>query len=169
MGKRLIIHGSDFSANAASAMPGEIPYKKSGFCIQYLDYNGNTLIQQLNGDSPVATNTRLLVCDVSNFIGMTISITSANYVLEGAQYDAFVSDLGDLTFDGIPDLAPIPPKQPTIFHSVTAIESFNVTTTTTGEVATIQKVVPANAKYLLVTARFNEGLTEEMLSVDVVL
>lgn len=176
MGKRLIFNDVDFSANAVEIItpptpPGPTPTpvvlsgKLSGYCVFYLAYQGATNIQQQASGNQAAGLTKLIVYDVEQYVGKTVEITSANYVLDGAEYDCFASSLGNLTYDGIENLGP---HSPAVANSITVIESFNVSTTTTGAVTTIQKVIPTGAKYLCVTARFDEGLTEQQLKAEII-
>lgn len=166
---------ADFSANAVEVItpptpgptpPGPTPGtvtltgKLSGTYVFYLAYQGATNIQQQPTNQPIVANTKLIVYDVEQYVGKVVEITSANYVLSDALYDCFSSNLGNLTYDDIESLST---HSPQVKHSITAIESFNVTTTTTGEVTTIRKTIPSGAKYLCVTARFDEGLTEQQL------
>ena len=171
MGTLLVIKNADFSANAVEVVtpptpPGPTPStvvltgKLSGTNVFYLAYQGATQIQQQIPSQPLVANTKLIVYDVEQYVGKVVEITSANYVLSNALYDCFSSDLGNLTYDGIENLSA---HSPELKHSITAIESFNVTTTTTGEVTTIHKTIPSGTKYLCVTARFDEGLTEQQL------
>lgn len=177
MGTLLVIKNADFSANAVEVVtpptpPGPTPAtvvltgKLSGTFVFYLAYQGATQIQQKESNSQIVANTKLIVYDVEQYVGKVVEITSANYVISGGQYDCFSSNLGNLTYDGIENLSS---HTPGLKHSITAIESFNVTTTTTGEVTTIRKTIPSGAKYLCVTARFNEGLTEQQLKAVVYL
>lgn len=174
MGTLLVIKNADFSTNAVEVVtpptpPGPTPApvvlsgKLSGTYVFYLAYQGATNIQEQNPNGPSAAilaNTKLIVYDVQQYVGKTVRITSANYVLSGALYDCFASSLGNLTINDIENLSG---KNPEVFHAITAIESFNVSTTTTGAVTTIEKTIPTGAKYLCVTARFDEGLTEQQL------
>ena len=179
MGKRLIFNDVDFSANAVEIItpptpPGPTPTpvvlsgKLSGTYVFYLAYQGVTNIQEQNpaaSTTAVVANTKLIVYDVQQYVGKTVEITSANYVLNGAEYDCFASSLGNLTINDIENLSG---KNPFVKHDITAIESFNVSTTTSGAVTTIQKVIPTGAKYLCVTARFDEGLTEQQLKAEII-
>ena len=171
MGTLLVIKNADFSANAVEVVtpptpPGPTPAlvvltgKLSGAFVFYLAYQGATQIQQKIPSNTIVANTKLIVYDVEQYVGKVVEITSANYVINGASYDCFSSNLGDLTYDGIENLSS---HNPALKHSITAIESFNVTTTTTGKVSTIRKTIPSGTKYLCVTARFDEGLTEQQL------
>lgn len=173
MGKRLIFNDVDFSANAVEVIVPPTPSiilsgKLSGTYVFYLAYQGATNIQEQDPNGPSAailTNTKLIVYDVQQYVGKTVEITSANYVLNGAEYDCFASSLGNLTINDIENLSG---KTPFVAHAITAVESFNVSTTTTGAVTTIQKVIPTGAKYLCVTARFDEGLTEQQLKAEII-
>lgn len=170
MGTLLVIKNADFSANAVEVVtpptpptppvPVELSGKLSGTHVFYLAYQGATQIQQQFPNNTLVSNTKLIVYNVEQYVGKLVEITSANYVISGAQYDCFSSDLGDLTYDGIENLSS---HQPELYHPISAIESFNVTTTTMGEVSTIRKTIPSGTKYLCVTARFDEGLTEQQL------
>lgn len=166
MGKNLVIKNADFSANAVEVITptpvDPITTKLSGNFVFFMDYNNAKQIQQKTPSSSTVANTKLLVADVQEFVGRTVRITSANYVVSGAYYDCFASDLGTLSFNNIPNLTSANPEVKT---NITVIESFNVTTTTTGAVSTVTKVIPTGAKYLCVTARFDEGLTQEQLKV----
>lgn len=168
MGKNLIIKGADFSANAVDVIEPpttELVTKTSGFGLFFLKYTDGTRIQQETSANQVAHNTKIVVADVSEYAGRTVRITSANYVIAGADYDCFCASLGDISFNDIPNMSY---SRNTVKHAISAIETFNVTTTTTGEVATVSKVVPQGANYLVVTARFDEGLTDQELSVRLV-
>lgn len=177
MGNLLVIKNADFSANAVEVVtpptpPGPAPIpvvltgKLSGTYVFYLSYQGDTQIQQQPSDVQIVANTKLIVYNVEQYVGKVVEITSANYIISGAMYDCFSSNLGNLTYDGIENLST---HNPALKHSITAIESFNVSTATTGEVTTIRKTIPSGAKYLCVTARFDEGLTEQQLKAVVYL
>ena len=176
MGKRLIFNDVDFSANAVEIITPPTPPptsvvlsgKLSGTYVFYLAYQGATNIQEQRPNTSgttVAANTKLIVYDVQQYVGKTVEITSANYILSGAVYNCFASSLGNLTINDIENLSG---KNPAVVHAITAVESFNVSTTTSGAVTTIQKVIPTDAKYLCVTARFDEGLTEQQLKAEII-
>lgn len=170
MGKVLVINGADFSANAVETISFDggdtLVYKRSQTGVFFLDYNNEQSIQEsLNA---VAANTRLYVYKVSAFVGRTVRITSANYVISGAYYDCFASDLGTFSFDDVPTLTGANATSSTVSKKtpITAIDTFSVTSTTTGTKTTITKVIPSGARYLLVSARFDEGLLESEVKAE---
>lgn len=159
MGKVLIINGADFSANAIGQIEPSynVPVKKTQFGVFFMDYNGECEIKQLKSSSTAAPYSKLLVANVSNYIGKTIKVTSATPIVEGAYYCAFTSDLGTFDFDDIPSLSSLSSSKDTAVTSVG--ELFNVSSNDKVK-ATVNKVIPLGAKYLLVTIRTDGGMAE---------
>lgn len=164
MAKALIIKDADFSTNAIELRPfaDVLPTKKSQFGVFYLDYNGTVKIRQTN--DPAAATMKILVADVSAYIGRTVRITSANNVIAGAYYACFTMTLGDLSFSDIPNLAG---GSGNVDHPFSVIESFNVSSTDL-QSATITKTIPNGAVYLVVTGNFAGDLTETNFKAELV-
>lgn len=166
MGKALIINGADFSLNAVEQINTDtIQQKKSQRGVMFLDYQEVNAIRQVASNSPTRSSYEVLVADVQNFVGQQVRITTANPIVSDAYYACFASDLGDLAFNDIPNLAVSSTTQ-TILHNITKIgDSFNISTID-GVTSAVTKTVPANAKYLVVTGAFTGDLTESNFKVE---
>ena len=169
MGKVVLLDGVDFSQNSVGTiMFGDFILKASGYGAFYLSYQGRDAIT-ISKSSQEILNQKLFAYKINpDLIGKEVNITSANYVIDGAYYCAFVSDLGYLTFSEIPNLSgsSLPSGQP-VYHELNSIENFNVSSVEHTK-KTITKTIPAGAKYLLVTADFNGNLSENDVKVEVV-
>lgn len=166
MAKVLVIKDADFSTNAIELIPfaDVLPTKKSQLGVLFLDYQGSAKIRQGTPDQQASTTMKILVADVSAYIGRTVQITSAHNVIAGAYYACFTATLGDLSFSNIPSLAGVTGG---LDHPFSVIESFNVSSTDL-QSATITKTIPSGAVYLVVTGNFAGDLTEANFKAELV-
>ena len=168
MGKVITIQGADFSANSLGAVntSSNIPVKKTQTGVQYMDYQGLSAIRQLYSGSSSVNTVKMMVADVSDYVGSTISITSANAIVNGAYYACFASSLGGLNFSEIPSLSPVSANNGVNTEITKIGDSFNISDNDKTE-KTITKVVPQGARYLLFTLKFGGDLNESHAGVEV--
>lgn len=170
MGKVLIIKGADFSTNATDVISFDddtLVMKKSQAGVFFLDYQGSTEIQETK-TAPVSTKSKVFVWDVRQYVGRSVKITSANPIVTNANYDCFASDLGTLSFTDIPSLSSANAQSGSggnTHYPITVISVFNVSSTQNVK-GTVTKIIPSGAKYLVVTARFDNGLLESEVKAE---
>lgn len=120
-----------------------------------MDYQNVFAIQA--NDSAKTKSMQFLAADVSKYVGRNISITATQAVIEGAYYSIFTNALaGDYSLESLPSLsrASLPEtissgKKHTLNRDI-IVDKFVVSTESL-KTNTIQKTIPANAKYLYVT------------------